>query len=121
MLFTPRLFVMAEEKNIKLAVNTADVMATLSTYADMCFCAALNYWTMDNDVESFPLKRIDFHEWSAANQIEFGKVMTMAAEAISGKSMKEIVQEQKEARESGEEVKKKPKSNVIIRLLRRFS
>jgi hypothetical protein len=120
MLFTPRLFVMAQELNIKLSVNTADVMATLSTYADMCFCAALNYWTMDNDVESFPLKRIDFHEWSAANQIEFGKVMTMAAEAISGKSMKEIVQEQKEARESGEEVKKKPKSNVIIRLLRHF-
>jgi hypothetical protein len=63
---------------------------------------------------------VNFHEWSAENPDEFSRVMTMAAEAITGKTMKEMVQEQKEAREAGEEVKKKPKSNVITRLLRRF-
>jgi hypothetical protein len=120
MLFTPRLFVLAEEKGIKLSINTANVMQTLSAYADMCYCAALNYWTMDNDIEDFPLQRVNFHEWSAENPDEFSRVMTMAAEAITGKTMKEMVQEQKEAREAGEEVKKKPKSNVITRLLRRF-
>lgn len=120
MLFTPRLFVMAEEKGIKLSIDTANVMQTLSAYADMCYCAALNYWTMDNDIEDFRLQRINFHEWSAANPNEFSRVMTMAAEAITGKTMQELVQEQKEAREAGEDVKKKPRSNVITRLLRRF-
>lgn len=120
MLFTPRLFVLAEDKGIKLSINTANVMQTLSTYADMCYCAALNHWTMDNDIEDFPLQRVNFHEWSAENPEEFSRVMTMAAEAITGKTMKEMIQEQKEAREADAEVKKKPKSNVITRLLRRF-
>ena len=35
-------------------------------------------------------------------------------------TMKDIVDEQKAAREAGEEVKKKPRSNAITRLLRRF-
>lgn len=117
MLFTPRLFVMAEEKNIKMAIDTTNVMQTMAAYADMCYCAALNHWTMDNDLEDFRLKRSDFHEWSACNQEEFGRTMIMAAEAITGKTMKELAAEQKA---SGEEVKKKSKSFVIIRLLRRF-
>lgn len=121
MLFTPRLFVMAEEQGIKLNVDTANVMATLSAYADMCWCAALNHWTLDNDIEDFKLTRMDFHAWSAANPDEFGRTMVMAAEAVTGKTMKEIVKEQQEAREAdAEDVKKKPKSNVITRLLRRF-
>lgn len=120
MLFTPRLFVMADQQGIKLNVDTANVMATLSAYADMCWCAALNHWSMDNDIEDFKLKRSDFHAWSAANSEEFGKVMVMAAEAVTGKTMKEMLAEQQKAREAGEEVKKKPKSNVITRLLRRF-
>lgn len=117
MLFTPRLFVMAEEKNIKMVIDTANVMQTMAAYADMCYCAALNHWTMDNDLEDFRLKRSDFHEWSACNQEEFGRTMIMAAEAITGKTMKELAAEQKAL---GEEVKKKSKSFVIIRLLRRF-
>jgi hypothetical protein len=118
MLFTPRLFVMAEEKGIKLVVNTADMMQTMAGYADMCYCAALNHWTMDNDINDFPLSRADFHVWSASNQEEFGKTMIMAAEAITGKTMTELVKEQKAAKE-GEDVKKKKKSSLIMRLLRR--
>jgi hypothetical protein len=120
MLFTPRLFVMAEEKGIKIVVNTADMWQTLAAYADLCYCAALNYWTMDNDIDDFPLKREDFHVWSAANYVEFGKIMVMASEAISGKTMKELIEENKKSAEGGEDVKKKSKSNPIIRLLRRF-
>jgi hypothetical protein len=118
MLFTPRLFVMAEEKGIKLVVNTADMMQTMAGYADMCYCAALNYWTMDNDINDFRLSRADFHVWSASNQDEFGKTMIMAAEAITGKTMTELVKEQKAVKESNE-VKKKKKSSLIMRLLRR--
>jgi hypothetical protein len=42
----------------------------------------------------------------------------MAAEAITGKTMTELVKEQKAVKESNE-VKKKKKSSLIMRLLRR--
>lgn len=119
MLFTPRLFVMAEEKGIKLAVNTADVMQTMAAYADMCYLAALNAWTLDNDIEDFKLTRYDFHVWSADHRDEFAKVMVMASEAITGKTMKQLVEEQKQLAESGQEVKKKSRFSLITRLLRR--
>ena len=119
MLFTPRLFVMAEEKKIKLAVNTADVMQTMAAYADMCYCAALNAWTMDNDIEDFKLSRYDFHVWSADHRDEFARTMVMASEAITGKTMKELVEEQKQLAEAGQEVKKKSRFRLITRLLRR--
>ena len=120
MLFTPRLFVMADDKGIKISVNVADMWQTLATYADLCYCAALIHWTMDNDMEDFPLKREDFHVWSAANHVEFGKVMVMASEAITGKTMKELIEENKKVGEGVANVKKKSKSNPITRLLRRF-
>ena len=120
MLFTPRLFVMAENKGIKITVDVVDVWQTLAAYADLCYCAALNYWSMDNDIDDFQLKREDFHIWSAANHEEFGKVMVMASEAITGKTMKEQIEENKKITEAGGEVKKKSKSFSIIKLLRRF-
>lgn len=120
MLFTPRLFVMAENKGIKITVDVVDVWQTLAAYADLCYCAALNHWSMDNDIDDFQLKREDFHIWSAANHEEFGKVMVMASEAITGKTMKEQIEENKKITEAGGEVKKKSKSFSIIKLLRRF-
>lgn len=122
MLFTPRLFVMADEKGVRINVDVADVMHTMAAYADMCYFAALNYWTLDNDADDFRLKRSDFHAWSASNQTEFCKIMIMASEAITGKAMKELVEEQRKAKEekASEDVKKKSKSSLITRLLRHF-
>lgn len=120
MLFTPRLFVMAEDQRISFSFDSANVMQTLTAYADICYCAALNNWTLDHDLADFQLKRSDFHEWSAANPIEFGKIMTQAAEVISGKSLKEIAEENSSESGSVSE-KKKKKSNVIMRLLKLFS
>ena len=118
MLFTPRLFVIAEEQGIKLIIDSSNMMQTLSSYADMCYCAALNFWTLDNDIDTFELKRSDFHVWSASDQKEFSKTVTMAAEAITGKSMTEIVADHK--KEAGESVKKKRKLSWITTLLKRF-
>lgn len=120
MLFTPRLFVMAEAKAIKISVDSGNIMHTLSAYADICYCAALNHWSMDSDIEDFPFKRADFHEWSSANQAEFSKVVTLAVEAITGKTIKELVEEQKAAKEAGKEIKKKSRLSAIMQSLRRF-
>lgn len=119
MLFTPRLFAVAADLKIKLSLDSANVMLTLAAYADMCYCAALNAWTMDHDIEDFRLKRADFHEWATTNQEEFAKTMKMAAEAITGKTMSELANEQKQAADSND-VKKKNSSNSIIAKLRRF-
>lgn len=120
MLFTPRLFVMADEKGLNISIDPTNVMQTMTAYADMCYCAALNHWTMDNDIEDFPLKRADFHAWSASDPTTFANVMIMAAEAISGKTMKEMNEEQQKQKEAAGDVKKKSKSGMIIQLLRRF-
>lgn len=117
MLFTPRLFAMAAEKGIKLSLDSANVMLTLTAYADMCYCAAINAWTLDNDAEDFPLKRADFHEWSSSDQLEFAKTMRMAAEAITGKTMEELVLSK--TAEAGKDVKKKNLLRLIIARLKR--
>ena len=123
LLFTPRLFVMAEEKGITINLEEKTLMRSLSAFADICYCAALNAWTLDNYIEDFKLERKDFHEWSAAEPKEFSKAMAMAIEAMSGKTMAEIAKEQNEAKEAGKEVKKKkwPSfSGWIIRQLKHF-
>lgn len=105
MLFTPRLFVMADDKAIKLEISTGDIMHTLTAYADICYCAALNSWTMDNDIDAFPFKRADFHIWAAECQTEFCQVVAFAMQAITGKTLKKLTEEQKH--KSEEDVKKK--------------
>lgn len=119
MLFTPRLFVMAAEQGLALSLDGKDRMTIMAAYADLCYCAALNSWTMDNDLSEFPFKRADFHKWSAENQAEFSKVMILAAEAITGKTMKELVQEQTSSAENADSDVKKKKSSLIMRWLRR--
>lgn len=115
-LFSPRLFLMAEEQGMKFDINVSDPHATMSAYADMIYCAALNAWTLDHNDE-FPLRRIDFHEWAQSDLNAFGNMMAFASRALTGKSVKELVKEQTESKE---EVKKKSSSKSIMTRLRRF-
>jgi hypothetical protein len=65
---------------------------------------------------------LDFHEWTASNPVEFGKVMRIALEAITNKSLEEILQENKaEEVKPAEDVKKKNSSSIIQRLRRFWS
>ena len=117
MLFTPRLF---EFKTTSMDFsNAVDGGKVLGMYADLAYCAALNYWTLEeNDKADFPLKRADFHEWAVQCPAEFGKTIKIALEAITNKSLEELTKEPSKE-EKGEEVKKKTFSS-IIRRLRRF-
>lgn len=84
-------------------------------YADLAYCAALNYWTLDDkDVDDFKLKRIDFHEWAVQSPAEFGKMMRIAVEAITNKSLEELIDKDKQ--QSSSEVKKKISPSIIQRL-----
>ena len=117
MLFTPRLF---EFKTPSMDFSDGGSATKIaSMYADLAYCAALNYWTLtDHDIENFPHERIDFHIWSSQNPIEFGKMVRIALEAITNKSLEEILNTTDKPKEK-EEVKKKTSLSIIQRL-RRF-
>lgn len=118
LLFTPRLFLMAEAEGLKFEIDVTNPNATVSAYADMTYCAALNAWTLEHGIEPFPYKRIDFHAWAQSDLKAFSNVMAFASRALTGKTVKELVKEQQG--EAGEDVKKKSKSNSIMTRLRRF-
>jgi hypothetical protein len=116
MLFTPRLF---EFKTPSMDFSGGEATKVAGMYADIAYCAALNYWTLEeHDVVDFPHTRLDFHEWSAQEPAEFGKVMRIAIEAITNKSLEELMKEDK-GKKPADDVKKKA-STSIIQKLRRF-
>lgn len=114
MLFTPRLF---EFKTESMTFSAETSVQVASMYADIAYCAALNYWTLtDHDVDSFDLKRIDFHEWATIDTKSYGKMMSVAIEALTGKSIAEL--NNSKAQTTEENVKKKNFLSIIRRLRR---
>lgn len=115
LLFTPRLYSFKGYKGITLAGDTEDLAQVYALYADILYCAALNAWTLEgNDLESAPFNRVDFHEWSAINPQEFGKAISFALKALSGRSLDEFIKDNEKGsqieskpQKKGEEVKKK--------------
>ena len=120
MLFTPRLF---EFKTPSMDFSGGDATKVAGMYADIAYCAALNYWTLtDHDVEDFKLTRLDFHEWSATNPADFGKMIRIAVEAITNKSLDELLKAEKDKSSSdSEDVKKKPSISIIQKLKHSWS
>lgn len=114
MLFTPRLF---EFKTPSMDFSGGEATKVAGMYADIAYCAALNYWTLEEqDVADFPHTRLDFHEWSAQYPAEFGKVMKIAIEAITNKSLEELMKESKASKSVDVEEKKKTSTSTIQRL-----
>ena len=115
MLFTPRLF---EFKTASMDFSDAGSATKVAgMYADIIYCAALNYWTLiGREVKSFPHTRLDIHEWSAQDPTEFGKVMRIAIEAITNKSLEELAKPDEVKKPTDAEVKKKTSTSIIQRL-----
>ena len=124
-LFTPRLYSFKGRSGVDFQADASDHSQVFALYADVMYCAALNLWTLEGNMEEdFPHSRADFHEFSMSNPQGFGKAVNFALEALTGKGLKEIASEKKEAEKSAEndeskDVKKKTRSGWIIRLLRR--
>jgi hypothetical protein len=124
MLFTPRLYMFKGEQGVSLKTDTSDTLEMMGLYADLMFCAALNLWTLQGkDKEDAPFERVDFHEYAAANPRAFGKVVKIALEALTGKTMDEITANIGKAAKKGEKSsndskKKSLFSRLITRLKR---
>ena len=117
MLFTPRLF-QFKTPSMDFS-NGSGGEKVVAMYADLSYCAALNYWTLtDNDVNDYPLTRVDFHEWAVLEPAQFAKMMRIALEALTNKSLEDHINETK-PEEDPAEVKKKI-SLSITKILKRF-
>ena len=117
MLFTPRLF---EFKTPSMKFNNGETSGQVAgMYADIAYCAALNLWTLrDRDVADFKLERADFHEWAMSDPTEFGKTMRIALEALTNKTLEELLKEKEDSdkKDASEEVKKKSSSSITKKL-----
>lgn len=112
MLFTPRLYMFKGRSGIDFIADTDEVGAIYALYADIMYCAALNLWTLEGkNEESATFTRADFHEWMAIEPQAFGKALSFAFSAMTGKELNTFISEQEKAQESQgnaqNEVKKK--------------
>lgn len=116
-LITPRLFIYKGREGVTLEADGESIPAVMALYADVLFCGALNWWELSGkDADDFEYKRIDFHAWAAEHQEEFGRIVAKAIKLLSGKSLVELAEAEKEKKES----KKKFRFGLITTALRRF-
>lgn len=132
MLFTPRLYEFKGTEGVTFENGGEGMASVHALYADVMFCAALNHWTLTHTAdEVFPYSRLDFHEFSVTNRRVFEKALIFAMESLSGKSVRELMENAKKSAENAkesaqevrpqEEVKKKSLRGWIMSLLRHFS
>lgn len=114
LLFTPRLSMYQETvAPLPELGEDAGLMKVMERYADIMFFAALNAWELDGHgtVDDFPHKRGDFHGWMAADPKGFSDGVKFAVSALTGKTPKQLVEEEEKRRENAaktpKEVKKK--------------
>ena len=116
-LITPRLFIYKGREGVTLEADGENIPAVMSLYADVLFCGALNWWELSGkDTDDFKFKRIDFHVWATEHQEDFGRLVAKAIKLLSGKSLVELAEAEKEKKES----KKKFRFGSITTALRRF-
>lgn len=116
-LITPRLFIYKGREGVTLEADGENIPAVMSLYADVLFCGALNWWELSGkDTDDFKFKRIDFHVWATEHQEDFGRIVAKAIKLLSGKSLVELAEAEKEKKDS----KKKFRFGSITTALRRF-
>lgn len=102
-LFTPHLFSFKGFAGTTFEVDPERPVSSAEVFADIAYCAALNAWVLDGKgtQEEFPYTRGDFHEWMAAEPREFGRMVSFATEALTGKTVAEAAKAEEPAAEEG--------------------
>ena len=102
LLFTPHLFTFEGVQGASFERDHADdeseaqrSAVVFELYADIMFAAALNAWVLDGcgSVEDAPFKRGDFHAFMTADPENFGKALNFALEALTGKTVQQLVKD----------------------------
>lgn len=111
LLFTPHLFTFEgvqgasferDHKDDEDASEAKRTAAIFELYADIMFAAALNAWVLDGcgSVEDAPFKRGDFHAFMTADPESFGKALNFALEALTDKSVQQLVKDAAQTKET---------------------
>lgn len=101
LLFTPSLYKIAKDRgwSITATSNFADIQ---SAYIKLIYAAAVNSYEVnkfDNpDTPELGIQLIDIEEWAMINREQFGKLIVIAAELMTGKTMKELIDVEKKKR-----------------------
>ena len=112
-LITPRLFIYKGREGVTLEADGESMPAVMALYADVLYCAALNWWELaGKDADYFRFKRMDFHVWAAEHQEEFGRLVVKMVRLLSGKSLAELAKTEKEKE------KEESKKNFALARLR---
>lgn len=98
-LITPSLYNVAKQRGWEIR-STEDMASIQSAYIKLIYAALINAYevkkfdnpdTPDNDVTLS-----DVEIWAIQNPKEFGRLVVVSAEALTGKTLKELAQEKTE-------------------------
>lgn len=103
LLLTPSLFAIAKERGVELSADADNAQAVMELYTRIIWLAALNYHAAarmdDPNLPDFAFKYIDFAAWRGQRRDEFGRMVEVALQALTGKTLEEIVKENDDAGE----------------------
>ena len=124
LLATPALFAIAKRKGMTIEADASNAADVYSAYTKLIYLAALNAWEVrrydDPSMGEFKYKLMDFVEWGSGDMVEFVNAVNFLLSALTNKELKDYATDDAKDSEKGEEeVKKKSKSPLITRLLRR--
>lgn len=98
LLLTPSLYAILHRKGWEVKTTT-DIAEIQSAYIKLFYAAALNYVEVKNyeekTIPELELKLLDFEIWAALNGKEFGEMILKAVELLTGKPLKDLVDEKK--------------------------
>lgn len=103
LLLTPSLFAIAKERGVELSADTENTQAVMELYTRIIWLAALNYDAAarmdDPGLPEFPFKFLDFAAWRGQRRDEFARMVEIALQALTGKTLAEIVKDDAAAAE----------------------
>lgn len=97
LLLTPSLFAIAKERGVELSADADNAQAVMELYTRIIWLAALNYDAAarmdDPDLPAFAFKYMDFAVWRSQRRDEFARMVDVAVEALTGKTLAELAKD----------------------------
>ena len=97
LLLTPSLFAIAKERGVELSADAGNQQAVMDLYTKIIWLAALNYHAAarmdDPSLPDFPFAFLDFAAWRGERRDEFARIVEVAVQALTGKSLADIVKD----------------------------
>lgn len=81
LMFTINIYKVAKKCGIIINEVPSTVYDTLTFYADIMYCAALNFWELSEGKGNAPVTRLDFHSFYVDNPQEFKKAVQLTIDA----------------------------------------